>query len=106
VIGVAVGCVLVLLLIAAVVVASRTGAPSPGVAADRPAPTRGIGGADVESTGVSSAGGIEIDSAVVASPDGLELSGLRAVSRRDPEPPVVGDTVTVSYVLRNTTSVS
>jgi TIR domain len=49
----------------------------------------------------TTSGGIEVDSAPVTSPDEIELTGLRAVSRRDPDPPRVGDTVTVSYSLTN-----
>ena len=49
----------------------------------------------------SATGGIDVDSSTVTSPDRLQLSGLTAVTRRDPDPPQVGDTVTVSYSLKN-----
>jgi hypothetical protein len=52
---------------------------------------------------VQAGGGIEIDSSPVTSEDGLRLTGLQAASRRDPGSPRVGDTVTVSYALTNTT---
>ncbi|MET3773173.1 toll/interleukin-1 receptor domain-containing protein [Arthrobacter nitrophenolicus] len=52
---------------------------------------------------VGAGGGIEVDSSPVTSEDGLRLTGLQAASRRDPESPRVGDTVTVSYALTNTT---
>jgi hypothetical protein len=48
----------------------------------------------------SGGGGIEVD-ATPATSDDLELTDLAAVSRRDPEPPSTGDTVTVSYSLTN-----
>ncbi|MBX7442936.1 MULTISPECIES: toll/interleukin-1 receptor domain-containing protein [unclassified Arthrobacter] len=48
-------------------------------------------------------GGIDVDSSPVTSGDGIRLSGLQATSRRDPAAPRVGDTVTVSYALTNTT---
>jgi hypothetical protein len=46
-------------------------------------------------------GGIEVDTTSVTSPDGVELSALAAESRRDSGPPLMGDTVTVSYSLTN-----
>ena len=46
-------------------------------------------------------GGIEFDDSPVTSPDGLELSGLNPDVRNDP--PLVGDTLTLSYTLTNTT---
>jgi hypothetical protein len=46
-------------------------------------------------------GGIEVDTTPKTSPDGVRLTGLEAVSRRDPEPPLLGDTVTVRYSLTN-----
>jgi hypothetical protein len=49
----------------------------------------------------SATGGIDVDSSIVTSAEGLELSGLTAVTRREPDPPQVGDTVTVSYSLKN-----
>ncbi|HEY9355602.1 MAG TPA: toll/interleukin-1 receptor domain-containing protein [Arthrobacter sp.] len=48
-------------------------------------------------------GGIDVDGSPVTSGDGLRLTGLQAASRRDPDSPRVGDTVTVSYALTNTT---
>jgi hypothetical protein len=48
-------------------------------------------------------GGIDVDDSPVTSEHGLRLTGLQAASRRDPESPKVGDTVTVSYALTNTT---
>jgi hypothetical protein len=55
-------------------------------------------GADRQS---SATGGIEVDSKPVTSPDDIELTELTAVSRREPDPPQVRDTVTVSYSLTN-----
>ena len=46
-------------------------------------------------------GGIEVDATPKTSPDGVRLTGLEAASRRDPEPPLLGDTVTVRYSLTN-----
>jgi TIR domain len=85
--GVGVGVVL-LLLIVAVVANSQT----------TPSPTENA--TDGQGT-TQASGGIEVDSTPVTSPDGIKLTGLRAVSRRDPDPPLVGDTVTVSYSLTN-----
>jgi TIR domain len=48
-------------------------------------------------------GGIDVDSSPATSDDGIQLTGLQAASRRDPDPPRVGDTITVSYALTNTT---
>jgi hypothetical protein len=77
-----------LLLIVAVVANSQT----------TPSPTENA--TDGQGT-TQASGGIEVDSTPVTSPDGIKLTGLRAVSRRDPDPPLVGDTVTVSYSLTN-----
>jgi hypothetical protein len=85
--GVGVGVVL-LLLIVAVVANSQTTPPPTENATDGQGTTQ-------------ASGGIEVDSTPVTSPDGIKLTGLRAVSRRDPDPPLVGDTVTVSYSLTN-----
>ena len=49
----------------------------------------------------SPAGGIEVDQATISSPDGLQLAGLDVDVRNDP--PLVGDTATVSYTLTNVT---
>jgi TIR domain len=43
--------------------------------------------------------GIEVDSSPVTSPDGLRLTGLQVHARNDP--PLVNDTLTVSYSLTN-----
>jgi hypothetical protein len=83
--GVGVGIVLIVLVIASVADSLRTPAPT-GSAADR------------QSTAT---GGIEVPSGSVTSPDGIKLTELSAVSRRDPDPPQVGDTVTVRYSLTN-----
>ena len=58
---------------------------------------------EVGDTGETSdqSGGIEFDDSPVTSPDGLELSGLNPDVRNDP--PLVGDTLTLSYTLTNTT---
>lgn len=48
-------------------------------------------------------GGIDVDRTPVTSEDGLQLTDLQAATRRDPDPPRVGDTVTVSYALTNAT---
>jgi hypothetical protein len=85
--GVAVGVVLVLLIVG-IVANSRT---TPSASQDA------SGGQAATQAG----GGIEVDSTPVTSDDGIKLTGLRAVSRRDPDPPQVGDTVTVSYSLTN-----
>ncbi|HET6694588.1 MAG TPA: toll/interleukin-1 receptor domain-containing protein, partial [Pedococcus sp.] len=50
-----------------------------------------------------SGGGIDVGSVAETGPDGLRLTGLTATSRHDPDPPLVGDTVTVSYELTNVT---
>lgn len=52
---------------------------------------------------VQGGGGIDVDSSPVTSEDGIQLTELQAASRRDPDPPRVGDTITVSYALTNTT---
>jgi hypothetical protein len=85
--GVGVGVVLILLIVA-IVANSQTTPPPTENATDRQG-----------TTGAS--GGIEVDSTPVTSGDGLRLTGLKAVSRHDPDPPQVGDTVTVSYSLTN-----
>jgi TIR domain len=82
--GVAVG--VVLLLIVAIVVNSQT-TPSPNAT-----PIDGQGAAEAS-------GGIEVDSTPVTSGDEIRLTGLKAVSRNSP--PLVGDTITVSYSLTN-----
>jgi hypothetical protein len=88
-VGIAVGVVL-LLLIVGIVANSRTMPPAPQDAGGRQATAQ-------------AGGGIDVDSTPVTSPDGIRLTGLKAASRRDPDPPSVGDTVTVSYSLTNTT---
>lgn len=85
--GVSVGVVL-LLLIVAVVANSQTTPPADENATDGQGTTQ-------------ASGGIEVDSTPDTSPDELRLTGLKAVSRHDPDPPQVGDTVTVSYSLTN-----
>jgi TIR domain len=85
--GVGVGVVL-LLLIGVIVADSQTTPPADENATDGQGTTQ-------------ASGGIEVDSTPVTSGDELRLTGLRAVSRRDPDPPLVGDTVTVSYSLTN-----
>lgn len=87
--GAALGAAVILLIIL-LVTTSQTRLPPAANTADRQAP-------------VQARGGIEVDGAPVTSGDGLELTGLQAASRRDPDPPKVGDTVTVSYALTNTT---
>ncbi len=87
--GAGVGVVLILVLIVAITANSRTTPPPDGNAIDRQGTTQAGGG------------GIEVDSTPVTSGDGIRLTGLRAVSRRDPDPPSVGDTITVSYSLTN-----
>lgn len=52
---------------------------------------------------VQGGGGIDVDSSPFTSEDGIQLTELQAASRRDPDPPRVGDTITVSYALTNTT---
>jgi hypothetical protein len=79
-----------LLLIVGIVANSRTMPPAPQDAGGRQATAQ-------------AGGGIDVDSTPVTSPDGIRLTGLKAASRRDPDPPSVGDTVTVSYSLTNTT---
>ncbi|HZC98808.1 MAG TPA: TIR domain-containing protein [Actinomycetes bacterium] len=83
--GVGVGIVLVLLIVA-VMANSQTTSPNES---------------HTDRQGTTQAGGIEVDSTPVTSPDGIRLTRLKAVSRRDPDPPQVGDTVTVSYSLTN-----
>jgi hypothetical protein len=87
--GVSVGVVL-LLLIVGIVANSRTTPSASEDASDGQAATQ-------------AGGGIEVDSTPVTSPDGIRLTGLKAASRRDPDPPAVGDTITVSYSLTNAT---
>jgi TIR domain len=87
--GIAVGVVLILLIVA-VVANSQTTPSASEDAGDGQAATQ-------------AGGGIEVDSTPVTSPDGIRLTGLKAGSRRDPDPPAAGDTVTVSYSLTNAT---
>lgn len=83
--------VVMILLVALVVFINLQTKPSPDAhSVDRQAPVR-------------AGGGIDVDPSPVTSADGLRLTGLQAASRRDPDPPRVGDTVTVSYALTNTT---
>ncbi len=83
--GVGVG--IVLLLLIGVIVANSQTTPSPTENAS-----------DGQGTTPAS-GGIEVDSTPVTSGDGIRLTGLKAVSRNNP--PLVGDTVVVSYSLTN-----
>jgi hypothetical protein len=83
--GVGVGVVLTLLIVA-VVANSRTTSSPAGNAIDRQATTE-------------AGAGIEVDSTPVTSGDGIRLTGLKAVGRNNP--PLVGDTVAVSYSLTN-----
>jgi hypothetical protein len=81
----------VVILLVVLVVANLQTRPSPNATSvDRQAPTQ-------------AGGGIDVNSAPVTSEDGIQLTGLQAASRRDPDPPRVGDTITVSYALTNTT---
>ncbi|WP_455833597.1 toll/interleukin-1 receptor domain-containing protein [Pseudarthrobacter siccitolerans] len=81
----------VVILLVVLVVANLQSRTSPNAnPVDRQAPVQG-------------SGGIDVDSSPVTSEDGLQLTGLQAASRRDPDPPRVGDTITVSYALTNTT---
>ena len=57
--------------------------------------------ADEADDAAEQSGGIEYDDTPVSSEDGLELSGLFPDVRNDP--PLVGDTLTLSYALTNTT---
>jgi hypothetical protein len=82
---VGVGVVLTLLIVA-VVANSRTTSSPAGNAIDRQATTE-------------AGAGIEVDSTPVTSGDGIRLTGLKAVGRNNP--PLVGDTVAVSYSLTN-----
>ena len=83
--GIAAG--IVLIVVIAVIVANALRPPTPdGSAADGQAPPTG---------------GIDVDTSTATSPEDLQLSGLTAVSRREPDPPQVGDTVTVRYSLTN-----
>jgi hypothetical protein len=87
-VGVGGGVALMLMLIVATVaILQRTPSTNEGAADGR------------GSTGAG--GGIEVDPTPKTSPDGIRLTGLEAVSRRDPEPPLLGDTVTVRYSLTN-----
>jgi TIR domain len=81
----------VLLLLIGVIIANSQTTPSPTENAS-----------DGQGT-TQAGGGIEVDPTPVTSGDGIKLTGLKAVSRRDPDPPRVGDTVTVSYSLTNAT---
>jgi hypothetical protein len=87
--GIAVGVVLVLLIVGIVANLRTTPSASEDVGDGQAATQAG--------------GGIEVDSTPVTSPDGIGITGLKAASRRDPDPPSVGDTVTVSYSLTNGT---
>jgi hypothetical protein len=60
-----------------------------------------VSGPDVPG-GDGSGGGIDVDARPATSREGLELTGLTATSGRDPAPPQLGDTVSVSYSLTNT----
>jgi hypothetical protein len=82
-----IGAGIVLVIVIAVVVANSLRPPTPGGSA-----------ADGQ---VRTTGGIDVDSSTVTSPEDLQLGGLTAVSRREPDPPQVGDTVTVNYSLTN-----
>jgi hypothetical protein len=70
---------------------------------NRSSPSANTAGGQAPVQAGGGGGGIDVDGSTVTSEDGLQLSGLQATSRRDPEPPRVGDTVTVSYALTNTT---
>jgi hypothetical protein len=83
--GIATGIVLIVLIAIIVANSMRPSTPSGSAAGGHVPPT----------------GGIDVDSSPVTSPEDLQLSGLTAVSRRDPDPPQVGDTVTVRYSLKN-----
>jgi hypothetical protein len=83
--GVGVGVVLILLVVA--IVANSQTTPSPAENAT-----------DQQGT-TQAGGGIEVDSTPVTSGDGIRLTGLEAVSRNNP--PLVGDTISVSYSLTN-----
>ncbi|SEQ05547.1 toll/interleukin-1 receptor domain-containing protein [Arthrobacter sp. OV608] len=81
----------VVILLVVLLVANLQTRTSPNAnSVDRQAPVQG-------------GGGIDVDSSPVTSEDGIELTELQAASRRDPDPPRVGDTITVSYALTNTT---
>ena len=88
--GVAAAAVVILLVV--LLVSNLQTRPSPNAnSADRQAPAQ------------AGSGGIDVDRSPVTSGDGLRLTDLQATTRRDPDPPRVGDTVTVSYALTNTT---
>jgi hypothetical protein len=87
--GVGVGVVLILLVVAIVANLQTTPSVNENVIDRQDANVAG--------------GGIDVDSMPVTSPDGIRLTGLKAVSGSDPDPPSVGDTVTVSYSLTNVT---
>ncbi|GKV74642.1 toll/interleukin-1 receptor domain-containing protein [Pseudarthrobacter sp. NCCP-2145] len=70
---------------------------------NRSSPSANTAGGQAPVQAGGGGGGIDVDGSTVTSEDGLQLSGLQATSRRDPESPRVGDTVTVSYALTNTT---
>ncbi|WP_285314189.1 toll/interleukin-1 receptor domain-containing protein [Pseudarthrobacter sp. fls2-241-R2A-168] len=81
----------VVILLVVLLVANLQSRTSPNAnPVDRQAPVQG-------------GGGIDVDSSPVTSEDGIQLTELQAASRRDPDPPRVGDTITVSYALTNTT---
>jgi hypothetical protein len=84
--GAAVGVVLILVLIVAITANSGT----------TPSPTENA--SDGQGT-TQAGGGIEVDSTPVTSGDRIRLTGLKAVSRNNP--PLVGDTIAVSYSLTN-----
>jgi hypothetical protein len=86
ILGGAAGGVLLILLIVAIVANVQT-APPPN-----PTSTNGQGANEAS-------GGIGVDSSPVTSGDGIKLTELKAVSRNSP--PLVGDTITVSYSLTN-----
>jgi hypothetical protein len=81
-VGVAIGAVLIVAIVANVQTAPPPNATS----------TEGQGANQAS-------GGIEVDSTPVTSGDGIRLTGLKAASRNSP--PSVGDTMTVSYSLTN-----
>lgn len=93
--GVAAAVVLLLLIVLLVANFQTRNSPSANPADGQ---GQGQGG-----NGAGAGGGIDVDSTPDTSEDGLRLTGLQATSRSDPDPPRVGDTVTVSYSLTNTT---
>ncbi|GAB5080797.1 toll/interleukin-1 receptor domain-containing protein [Arthrobacter sp. AD-310] len=95
--GVAVGAVLLLLIVLLIANFQSRTSPSANPGAN-PGGQAGAGAG-----GGGAGGGIDVDGSTVTSGDGLQLTGLQATSRSDPASPRVGDTVTVSYALTNTT---